>query len=301
MSNIMYAFQENKKDQLFNVINYLCISLFFLAVLYPILYVVSSSFSSPEAVLTGRVRLWPVEPSLAGYKALFEYKPIWRGYSNSIIYTVIGTFINVVLTILAAYPLSRKDCYGRGGIMLFMAFTMIFSGGLIPTYLVVNGLGLVNTMWALIIPSAITVLNVVLARTYFQSTISDEVLEAAQMDGCSDFQFLGYVVLPLSKAIIAVISLFYAVDHWNSFFDALIYLRDKDKFPLQMFLRDILILNSVDTTLIGVDLDEMSAREGVRELLKYSVIIVSSIPVLLMYPFVQKYFVKGVMIGSIKG
>jgi len=297
----MNEIRDGSTDRWFNFLNYFCITLFFLAVLYPIIFVLSSSFSSPDAVLYGRVRLSPVEAGLEGYKALLEYKPIWRGYANSILYTVVGTVINVALTLLAAYPLSRKSCYGRNGIMLFMTFTMIFSGGLIPTYLVVSSLNMVNTMWALVIPGAIAVWNLIITRTYFQTTITDELLDAAQIDGCTDFKFLGFVVLPLSKAIIAVITLFYAVEHWNAFFDALIYLRDKDKFPLQMFLRDILVMNEVDTSMIGIDAETMQAREGVRELLKYTVIIVASLPVLVMYPMVQKYFVKGVMIGSIKG
>lgn len=297
----MNDIRDSGADRWFNFVNYFCITLFFLAVLYPIIFVLSSSFSSPDAVMYGRVRLGPVEAGLEGYKALLEYKPIWRGYANSILYTVVGTVINVALTLLAAYPLSRKSCYGRNGIMLFMTFTMIFSGGLIPTYLVVSSLNMVNTMWALVIPGAIAVWNLIITRTYFQTTITDELLDAAQIDGCTDFKFLGFVVLPLSKAIIAVITLFYAVEHWNAFFDALIYLRDKDKFPLQMFLRDILVMNEVDTSMIGIDAETMQAREGVRELLKYTVIIVASLPVLVMYPMVQKYFVKGVMIGSIKG
>lgn len=297
----MNDIRDGRTDLWFNFLNYFCITLFFLAVLYPIVFVLSSSLSSPDAVMYGRVRLGPVEAGLEGYKALFEYKPIWRGYANSVFYTVVGTAINVALTLLAAYPLSRKNCYGRNGIMLFMTFTMIFSGGLIPTYLVVNSLNMVNTMWALVLPGAIAVWNLIITRTYFQTTITDELLDAAQIDGCTDFKFLWFVVLPLSKAIIAVITLFYAVEHWNAFFDALIYLRDKDKFPLQMFLRDILVMNEVDTSMIGVDAETMQAREGVRELLKYAVIIVASLPVLVMYPMVQKYFVKGVMIGSIKG
>jgi ABC-type glycerol-3-phosphate transport system permease component len=297
----MDSIRDSKSDRLYNILSYLFLTLFFLAVLYPIIFVLSASFSSPDAVMAGRVRLLPVEPSLAGYKAVFEYKPIWIGYINSIFYTVAGTFINVFLTILIAYPLSRKDCFGRNFIMLFIAFTMIFHGGLIPTYLVVSKLQMVNTIWAVLIPNAISVFNVIITRTYFQSTISDEILEAAQLDGCSDLKFLWHIVLPLSKSILAVITLLYAVHHWNSFFEALIYLRDKSKFPLQMFLRDILILNSVDTSMLGVDIDEMQKQEGLRELLKYSIIVLSSLPVLMMYPFVQKYFVKGVMIGSIKG
>jgi putative aldouronate transport system permease protein len=297
----MNAIRDSASDRMYNVFSYLFLTLFTLAVLYPIIYVISASFSSPQAVMAGQVRLLPVEFTLEGYQAVFAYKPIWIGYVNSIFYTVAGTFINVFLTILIAYPLSRKDCFGRNFFMMVIVFTMLFHGGLIPTYLVVSKLQMVNTIWAMLIPNAIAVFNVILTRTFFQSTIPDELLESAQLDGCSDIQFVWHVVLPISKAIIAVITLLYAVDHWNAFFEALIYLRDRDKFPLQMFLRDILVLNSVDTSMLGADIDEMQKQEGLRELLKYSVIILSSLPVLVMYPFVQKYFVKGVMIGSLKG
>lgn len=297
----MQAIRDSAGDRTFNILNYLFLALFFAAVLYPIVYVLSASFSSPVAVMEGKVRLLPVGPSLEGYRAVFSYRPIWTGYLNSAVYTAAGTFVNVVLTILIAYPLSRKDCYGRNAIMLFIAFTMIFHGGLIPTYLVVSKLHMINTIWAVILPNAISVFNVIVTRTYFQSTIPDELLDAARMDGCSDFKFVWHVVLPLSKAIVAVITLLYAVHHWNSFFEALIYLRDKSKYPLQMFLRDILVINSVDTSMLGGDVDEKMKQEGLRELLKYAVIVLSSLPVLVLYPFVQKYFVKGVMIGSIKG
>lgn len=297
----MSSIRDSTGDRLFNFGSITVLTLFFLAVLYPILYVISASLSSPDAVIAGRVRVLPVQFSLEGYQAVLSYKPIWTGYANSIFYTAVGTFVNVVLTILLAYPLSRKDCFGRNVIMLFISITMIFHGGLIPTYLVVSKLHMINTVWALIIPNAIAVFNVIITRTYFQSTISEELLEAAQLDGCSDIKFVWNIVLPLSKAIIAVITLFYAVYHWNAFFDALIYLRDKKLFPLQMFLRDILIINSVDTLMLGGDVDEMQKQEGLRELLKYAVIVLSSLPVLIMYPFVQKYFVKGVMIGSLKG
>lgn len=293
--------KDSLSDRLYNFMSYLFLTLFTLAVLYPIIYVISSSFSAPDAVMSGQVRLLPVDFSLEGYIAVFDYKPIWIGYRNTIFYTVLGTVINVALTLLVAYPLSRKDFFGRNFFMLVIVFTMLFHGGLIPTYLVVSKLQMIDTVWAMVIPGAIVVFNVILARTFFQSTIPDELLESAQLDGCSDIRFVWHVVIPLSKAIIAVMVLLYAVDHWNAFFEALIYLRDKDKYPLQMFLRDILVLNSVDTSMLGADIDEMNKREGLRELLKYSVIILSSLPVIMMYPFVQRYFVKGVMIGSIKG
>lgn len=290
---------QTRSDKLFNIFNTLFLVFCTLAVIYPLIYIVSASFSSTQAVTSGRVWLWPVDISLEGYKAVFNYHRIWTGYGNSIFYTVLGTFINVILTILAAYPLSRKDFYGRNFFMFLFTFTMLFTGGLIPTYLVVNKLGLINTRWAMVLPNAIMVWNVIITRTYFQSTIPDEMLEAAKIDGCSDFKFVTSVVLPLSKPIIAVITLFYAVMHWNAFFNALIYLKDQELHPLQMVLREILVQNEID--MLNMDVETASKLEGLVDLLKYAVIIVASVPVLMIYPFVQKYFVKGVMIGAIKG
>lgn len=267
--------------------------------LYPLIYIVSSSFSSADAVTAGEVWLWPVDFSLEGYKAVFAYKQIWTGYGNSLFYMIVGTFINITLTILAAYPLSRKDFYGRNFFMLLFLFTMLFSGGLIPNYLLVKELGMLNTRWAMIIPNAMSVFNVIITRTYFKMTIPDELHEAAKMDGCSDFRFLAKVVLPLSGPIIAVMGLFYAVGHWNAFFNALIYLRDQDYYPLQLVLNNILVQNEVDPEMF-IDVESQAAIAGLRELLKYSLIVVASIPVLVIYPFVQKHFVKGVMIGSLK-
>ena len=293
--------RESRGDKVYLAFNGTFLTIFFLMVAYPLIYIISSSFSSTDAVISGHVWLLPVDFSLDGYKAVFEYSPIWIGYFNSIFYTVVGTLFNVALTMLCAYPLSRKELRGKKGIMMAITFTMIFTGGIIPTYLLVDSLGMVNTRWAMLIPNLIVVRNVIIARTFFQTNISDELLEAAKMDGCTDFRFFFQIVLPLSGAIIAVISLFYAVDHWNSFFDALIYLRDKKLFPLQIFLRDILVMNQIDISMVDIDLEEMQERLGMRELLKYSLIIVASVPVLIMYPFVQKYFVKGVMMGSLKG
>jgi putative aldouronate transport system permease protein len=269
-------------------------------ILYPLIYIVSASFSSPSAVIAGKVWLWPVDPTLEGYRAVFQYQQIWTGFYNSLYYTIVGTSINVALTLAAAYALSRKDLHGRNFVMLLMVFTMLFNAGLIPSYLVVKDLGLLNSRWAMILPSAVAVWNVIIARTFFQATIPDELLEAAQMDGCSDFRFFFRIVLPLSAPIIAVLVLFYAVGHWNQYFQALIYLRDTDKFPLQIILRQILIQNQVDASMM-LDVESAAARDGLRQLLKYSLIIVVSFPVLLIYPFVQKHFVKGVMIGSLKG
>lgn len=289
---------NNRSDKIFDVINTLFLIFCVIMIIYPLIYIVSASFSSVQAVTSGKVWLWPVDISLAGYKAVINYPGIWTGYLNSIFYTVLGTTINIILTVLAAYPLSRKDFHGRNFFMFLFTFTMIFSGGIIPTYLVVNKLGLVNTRWAMVIPNAVAVWNVIIARTYFQSSIPKEMLEAARIDGCTDLKFLTSVVLPLSKPILAVLALFYAVMHWNAFFDALIYLKDKNLQPLQMLLRQILVMNEIDMT--NMDVVTATKFQGMRDLVKYSVIIVASVPVLIIYPFVQKYFVKGVMIGAIK-
>jgi putative aldouronate transport system permease protein len=294
------AIKESRPDQIFSVGNYLVLILFFLSVLYPLVYIVSASLSNPAAVVAGRVWLWPVEPTLDGYRAIFEYNTILRGYLNSVFYLVVGTLVNLVMTILAAYPLSRRDLYGRDWIMVLFVFTMLFSGGLIPTYLVIRHVGLLNTRWALIIPTALAVWNVIITRTYFQVTIPQTLLEAAQLDGCDDFIFLWKIVLPLSGPIIAVNVLFYSIGHWNAFFNALIYLTNERIFPLQLVLREILVQNTIDPAAM-TDPTELLRKQQLRDLLKYALIVAASLPPLLIYPFVQRYFVKGVMIGSLKG
>lgn len=292
--------KDNRDDLLFGFANYLVLAVFLVIVLYPLVYIVSASFSSGAAVTAGRVWLWPVQPTLDGYLAVFKDPNVGNGFLNSIFYTGVGTALNVVLTLLAAYPLSRKDLYGGGILIFIFVFPLLFSGGLIPTYLVVKGLGLLNTRWALIFPTALAVWNVIITRTYFQVTIPEELLEAAQVDGSNDFYFFFQVVLPLSPAIIAVNALFYAVGHWNAYFDALIYLTNQSLFPLQIVLRDILVQNQLDLTAVA-NVDQYMAKENLAELLKYSLIVVASVPMLLVYPFAQKYFVKGLMIGSLKG
>jgi ABC-type sugar transport system, permease component len=263
------------------------------------IFVVSNSFSSTRAVMAGRVWLLPVDFTLAGYKAVFANRMIVTGYANTIFYTGLGTLVNIAMTIAAAYPLSRKDFKAKNFIMLAFTFTMFFSGGMIPTYMLISNLGWINHRIVMIVPVALTVYNVIITRTYFQTTIPDEMLEAAQIDGCSDFKFLFSIVLPLSKAIIAVITLFYAVNHWNSFFNAFMYLNDKSLYPLQLVLRQILLASDIDSSM--TNLSEAAAMEGLKELLKYALIVVASFPVLCLYPLIQKYFVKGVMIGSVKG
>ncbi|NGP43797.1 carbohydrate ABC transporter permease [Bacillaceae bacterium SIJ1] len=289
-----------KGDRIFTICNYVLLSLFVASVLYPLIFVVSASFSSAEAVSSGKVWLWPVDFSIKSYQEVFNHDAIWRGYANSLFYMVVGTFINIVLTILAAYPLTRKDFRGRHIFMFMFVFTMMFNGGLIPMYLLVRDLGMLNTRWALLVPNGLAVFNVIITMTFFRSTIPNELLESAQIDGCNDFKFLWKIVIPLSAPIIAVMSLFYAVGHWNQYFSALIYLRDADLFPLQLVLRDILVQNEVDPSMMS-DVSNLEERIGLQELLKYATIVVASLPVLIIYPFVQKHFVKGVMIGSLKG
>ncbi|MZQ81445.1 ABC transporter permease subunit [Paenibacillus sp. 5J-6] len=290
---------ESRGDKWFNWINMLLILLFLGVILYPLVFVVSASISSPDAVISGKVWLWPVQPTLDGYAAVFKHKLIWSSFRNSVFYTVAGTFLSVVLTIAAAYPLSRRDLFGKNWFMLLFVFTTMFSGGLIPSYLLVKDLGMLNTVWAMIIPSAMSVFNIIITRTYFKTTLPDEMLEAAQIDGCNDFRYVFSIVLQLSGPIIAVVALYSAVGYWNQYFNGLLYLDNQKLYPLQLVLREILVQNEVDASML--DMKEIAAQEGLRALLKYSLIVVSSLPLLLVYPFVQKYFIKGVMIGSLKG
>lgn len=290
--------RESNGDKIFLTIIYIGLVLITISVLYPLIYIVSSSISSPYAVISGKVWLFPVDFSLDGYRAVFNNSQVLVGYGNSLYYALAGAFVSVAVTIMMAYPLSRKSFYGRNVFTFLLTFTMLFSGGLIPTYLVVKELHLLDTRWALIIPGAISAYSVIIARTFFQSTIPDELVDAAELDGCSDLGFLLRVVLPLSKPIIAVLALFTGVGQWNAYFDALIYLKSSDLYPLQLVLRNILLLNTGNNT---ANLGELLKKQGIADLMKYSLIVVSSLPVMIAYPLVQRYFVKGVMIGSLKG
>ncbi len=289
------------QDRIFNIVNHALLAIFLLAVMYPFIYLISCSFSSGDALMTGKVKLLPVEPTLLGYKTVFAYGPIWSGYVNSLIYMVTGTIVSVVLTIMASYPLSRDDLKGKKFFMGIFLFTMMFNGGLVPTYLLVKQLHMIDTIWAIILPSALSAYNVIVARTYYRQNIPSELLEASRLDGCDDFKFLLKIVIPLSKPIIAVISLWVAVALWNSYFSALIYLRSEDKYPLQLVLRGILLMGSTDLSQSGVDPEVRLRNQYLGEMLKYGTIVVSSLPLMILYPFVQKHFVKGVMIGSVKG
>ncbi len=289
------------QDKFVYFVNYILLGLLLTTILYPLIYVVSASFSSGEALASGKVRLFPVEPTLLSYKTVFEYDAIWVGFVNSIIYTVVGTVVSMVLTLLAAYPLSRDDFKGKKVLSSIFLFTMMFSGGLIPTYMLVKNLGLMNTMWSIILPTAVSAYNVIVARTFFNQTIPKELLEASQMDGCSDFRFFSQIVIPLSKPIVAVLCLWIAISLWNGYFNPLIYINEESKYPLQLVLRRILLMSQVNFANANIDPARVAANRYLSQMLQYSTIIISSLPLMILYPFIQKYFVKGVMIGSVKG
>lgn len=288
-----------RDDKIYYAIVHILLILIIVIIGYPLIYIVSSSFSSPTAVSTGKVVLWPVDLSLEGYKAVFKNSDVLTGYLNTIIFTFFGTLINVIFTMFAAYPLASSKMPGRRIILFLFTFTMIFSGGMIPSYLLMRQLGIINTVWVMVLPGAMSVYNMIVARTFIQTSIPDELLEASKLDGCNDTQFFFRVVLPLSKAILAVLGIWYAVGHWNSFFNAFLYLSDQKLYPLQIFLRQILLQNNFDGDLM--DEDMLAQIQNLQEVLKYAIIVISTAPLMMIYPFVQKYFVKGVMIGSVKG
>lgn len=290
---------KNRTDMTFDVINYSLIVMLLLLVLYPLYFVVTASVTNPDLVYSGKLLFFPQELTWDGYKRLFADATIWVGFKNSLWYTVTGTTLNVVLTVMAGYALSRTDLVGRNAFMFLLVFTMFFGGGLIPTYLLVKDLGILNTTWAMILPNAVSVFNVIIVRTFFQSNVPTEVLESAMIDGCSNIKFFVKIAIPLAMPIVAVMVLFYAVGHWNSYFQALIYLKSNGLQPLQIILRNILIMNE------GSDLqnlmDGSQEQQKKLELMKYAIIIVSSLPMMILYPFLQRYFVKGALVGSLKG
>lgn len=287
-------------DAIFYTVVNVVLILFVIIIMLPLIHIVSSSFSSPGAVASGKVLLWPLDLSLKGYKAVFSHKNIVSGYRNTIFYTVFGTLINVIMTMVAAYPLSRQDMPFRGFFMFLFTFTMFFGGGLIPTYILINNLKMIDTIWVMVIPGALSVYNMILARTFLISSIPKELLDAAQIDGCSDAKYFFRIILPLAKPVLAVITLFYAVGHWNSYFTAMIYLNSRELYPLQLILRNILVMSQVNLHEIQ-DPELIAGLQGLSDLLKYSLIVVSTAPIMLLYPFVQKYFIQGIMIGSLKG
>lgn len=284
----------------FHIFNYIFLGILLLLVAYPIYFVLIASVSHPTAVGSGQVVFAPRQFTLEGYKAVFLDDSIMTGYKNSLIYTVLGVLFSVTTTILAAYALSRRDMPGRKVFMMLIVFTMYFGGGMIPTYIVVNNLKLTNTIWALVFPGMIVPYNLIVARTFFESSIPSELRESAYLDGCSEFNFFKDVALPLSKAIVAIMVLFYGVAQWNTYFNAMIYIRRQEMYPLQLVLRNILIQNQVSQEMME-DAKQAAAQMERAGLIKYVSIIVSAAPLMILYPFIQKYFVKGVLIGSVKG
>lgn len=297
------AIKEAKSDKMFVILNYIFICFMVLIIVYPLLFITIASISDPSLVNTGKVWLWPKGITFEGFERVFQASEVWIGYRNTIFYTVVGTFISLAITIPGAYALSRKELVGRNLIMFLIVFTMFFEGGIIPTYLVVKDLGMVNTVWAILLPQAATVFNIIVARTFFQSTIPKELEEVAAIDGCSSFRMFFQIVIPLSKPIIAVMTLFYAVQLWNEYFQALIYLTDENLYPLQLVLKEILVESQIDPELLmsGGDVKSILEQARIASIMKYALMIISMVPMLILYPFLQRYFIKGVMIGSIKG
>lgn len=280
--------------------NSILLLLAFIIVVAPVLNVIASSFSTPGAVIKGQVSFWPIGFNIDAYKQIFQSRMLLTGFKNSIIYTLVGTTINIIMTIMAAYPLSVKDFVGRKLLTGLFVFTMIFSAPLIPTYINIEQLGLLDTIWVMVIPGALSVYNLIIARTFFQNSIPGEMVEAALLDGADDFCIMTKIVLPLSKSVIAVLVLYYAIGHWNSYFDAYIYLSSESKLTLQVVLRNIMSTAAALQEMADATVDQ-SNRAAMIEVLKYAVIVFGSLPVVALYPFVQKHFVKGVMIGSLKG
>lgn len=294
---------ESSADRWFLLFNRIFVTLLLIGIAYPLIYVISASISDPAEVNSGRMWLWPLDITWEGYARVFRNGEIWLGYRNTVFYTLVGTFLNLLVTIPCAYALTRAEIKGRNLVMAYFVLTMFFNGGLIPTFLVVKSLGMVDTVWALLVPNLVAVWNMIVTRTFFQSNIPRELEEAAEMDGCSPARLLIQLVLPLAKPVIAVMALFYGVAHWNQYFAALIYLSNRDLFPLQMFLREILVLNQMSDVMMmnGTDMEAMARQAQIADIIKYAVMIVSALPLLAVYPFIQRFFVKGILIGSIKG
>lgn len=294
------AIKESAGERLFYMAIILILTITCVIILYPLIHVVSVSISNPYAVMANEVKLLPKGFTLEGYRRVYANSDIWRSYRNTIMYTVVGTFINLVLTTAGAYPLSRNDFYGKKLWTFYFTVTMFFSGGIIPTYLLVQKLGLVDTFWVMVILGAVNTWNMIIMRTFFQNNIPVSLQEAAIIDGANDLLILVKIVVPLSTPIMAVMTLFYGVAHWNAFFNALIYLNDRSRYPLQLILREILVQNTLNAQM-AEGLGSAAEQEFIGESIRYATIIVATVPILMVYPFLQKYFVKGIMVGAIKG
>ncbi len=285
-------------DRAFYAVNTILLALLALIVIYPLYFIIIASFSDPDAVLAGRVILYPVQVTFEGYAKILQRTDVWRGYLNTIIYTVLTVVLSLAVTIPGGWALSRKTIPGKKFLMIYFIIPMFFGGGLIPFYNVMSSLGLINTIWSIILPSILSVWNLFMTRTFFESSIPDGLVEAAKIDGAGEFKIFTLLVLPLSKAILAVMALYYAIGQWNSYFNAMIFLQNENLYPLQLVLKEILIASESTT---GGSGETILEQFRTANLIKYVSVIVSSAPVMLLYPFVQKYFAQGVMIGSLKG
>ena len=288
--------KESVGDHIFNVLNTILMILISLVIIYPLWYVILASITDPAIVNTGRFLLLPTGLYTAGYVEAFDYPQLWNGYRNNIIYTVVGVIVALFATIPGAYALSRRDMAGRRGIMFLFTFTMFFNGGMIPLYLTIQNIHIYNTLWAIVLPIGVSVYNLIVCRSFFESNLPLELLEAAKLDGCSDFGFFFKIAIPLSSTIIAVMVLFYATGLWNMYFNALMYLQDQDKMPLQVVLKDLINSNQL---MAGSSGAEMAERQKLVDQLKYVIVTLAAFPLVIVYPFVQKYFAKGVMVGAV--
>ena len=295
----MHIRHSSASDRVFDIFNYVLMATILILIAYPLYFVVIASFSDPNLVNSGQVYVIPKGFMLDGYQRIFQMPSIWRGYANTIYYATVGCIISVSLTISGGFALSQRSLPGKNFFIAIFTFTMLFNGGLIPTYLLVRNLGLIDSVWAMTLPGAVSVWNLIITRTFFKNSLPEDLAEAAEIDGCSQLGFFFRIALPLSKALIAIIFLFYLVGYWNEFFKGIIYLRSSEKHPLQLVLRDILIIGS--SSEMTQDIRDRILQQKTAELVKYGIIIVSTLPLMVVYPFIQKYFVKGVLIGSVKG
>lgn len=287
-------------DHVFDVLNTIFMLVLCILILYPLYYVLVASFTEPNIVNSGKFLLYPEKPFLDGYSKLLSYQPIWHGYANTILYTVTGTSISMVVTIPAAYALSRQDLFGRKILSLLFTFTMFFSGGIIPMFLLLKQIHLYNTIWAVTVPFCVSVFNLIVCRTFFETNIPGELLDAAVVDGCTDFRFFFQIVLPISTTIIAVMILFYSTTIWNNYMRSLMYLVDDSKMPLQIILRRLILINTANSS-IYTDPGELAVRNKLAQQLRFCIIVVSAAPLLIAYPFLQKYFAVGMTVGAVKG
>lgn len=294
--------KESKSDRIFDICNKILVWFFIVIISYPLIYIISASISDPQYVNSGEMWLFPKGITFEGFERVFQNSEIWLGYRNTIFYTLLGTFINLAVTLPMAYALSRSDLVGRKLIMALLVFTMFFEGGLIPTYLLVRNLGLINTVWAMVLPNAAAMWNIIVTMTFFKVSIPKGLEEAAEIDGASQIRTFFQIVIPLSAPIIAVMALFYGVGHWNQYFNALIYLQDRELYPLQLFLREILVQQQLTTELMqqAGTAEALSQHARIADIVKYAVMIISAAPLLIVYPFLQRFFIKGVLIGSLK-